>query len=85
MSSQSKLIDTLVNELCRPEGEDKEARFTALHRLSQMLADGSLTLWEQHFKSLLFAIMEQTKIEDEMIQKLSLKLLSKIWFVSLAF
>lgn len=51
----------------------------ALQTLQQMVSEGSLTTWEENFKSLILHIFNVLAVNDVTLKRSALKLLTKIW------
>ncbi|EYB97752.1 hypothetical protein Y032_0137g2002 [Ancylostoma ceylanicum] len=75
---QNKFIAELLNELSNLDPLRRSEQNHALQTLQQMVSEGSLTTWEENFKSLILHIFNVLAVNDVTLKRSALKLLTKI-------
>ncbi|KAK6743896.1 hypothetical protein RB195_010910 [Necator americanus] len=75
---QNEYIAKLLNELSSLDPFRRNEQNRALQTLQQMVSEGSLTTWEENFKSLILHIFNVLAVNDVTLKRNALKLLTKI-------
>lgn len=74
---QQEIIAQILSELSNHNRRNAE-RKKALSSLKYMTRDGTFTLWEEHFKTILFILMETLGDDQGEIRALALRVLREI-------
>ncbi|PIO66186.1 HEAT repeat protein [Teladorsagia circumcincta] len=75
---QNEFIANLLKELSSLDPLRRNEQNHALQTLQQMVSEGSLTTWEENFKSIILHIFNVLAVNDVTLKRNALKLLTKI-------
>ncbi|VDL83932.1 unnamed protein product [Nippostrongylus brasiliensis] len=75
---QNEFIGNLLKELSSLDPFRRNEQNHALQTLQQMVSEGSLTTWEDNFKSIILNIFNVLAVNDVTLKRNALKLLTKI-------
>ncbi|KAK6034686.1 HEAT repeat protein [Cooperia oncophora] len=75
---QNEFIANLLKELSSLDPHRRNEQNHALQTLQQMVSEGSLTTWEENFKTIILHIFNVLAVNDVTLKRNALKLLTKI-------
>lgn len=75
---QNEFVGRLLKELSSLDANRRQEQNHALQTLQQMVSEGSLTTWDENFKSLILNIFNVLAVNDVLLKRNALKLLTKI-------